>query len=107
MKGIPFALVTERSPMLELLVTGNLECTTFQYGYLKPVCDFFGVNTKQQNIFIYSTNTFFGVGIHMRTYTKNPRRFTHRFLNSIIRGIETNFLGHKKSYIVFQLMQEK
>ena len=27
MEGIPLALVTERSPMLELLVTGNLECT--------------------------------------------------------------------------------
>ena len=26
MEGIPLALVTERSPMLELLVTGNLEC---------------------------------------------------------------------------------
>ena len=27
MEGIPLAFVTERSPMLELLVTGNLECT--------------------------------------------------------------------------------
>ena len=26
MEGIPLLLVTERSPMLELLVTGNLEC---------------------------------------------------------------------------------
>ena len=26
MEGIPLALVTERSPMLKLLVIGNLEC---------------------------------------------------------------------------------
>ena len=28
MEGIPLALVTEMSPMFEVLVTGNLECTS-------------------------------------------------------------------------------
>ena len=30
MEGIPLALIAERSPMLELLVIGNLECIISQ-----------------------------------------------------------------------------
>ena len=31
MEEIPIAFVTENTPMLELLVGGNLECTEFDY----------------------------------------------------------------------------